>query len=324
VKLLNSKKMDYKEVVSDVNGLLASQKEWEERYAAYAKSLSVNENDYRDSRKKFQVNSPLYVYTNITQAKGTCEYDLRFAGQSVATIKVVRGKVFISTKNKDKSNKKFFEFTTPLHNTDWNSPDANKFRKHFKNCEKNGKSPEHQVENRLLAEFRKKLRADDKKLCNIQPVTLFGQFFQMPTPFTASGTEIKYSKEKGGGIDILSRIKHLDNKPNLCVMELKDENKAAESPAKVMKQAVAYATFIAQLLRSKSGNEWYRLFGFNSNVPENLTIDVAIVMPADTIRNEKFGEELEVCSNTTLKLYSLYFEKDSYDFTGSLKDNLLK
>lgn len=317
--------MDYKETVNEVNNLLTSNEEWVERYAGYTKKINKNKSGYEADRKKFREWLPLYVYTNVGKLLvGSHEYDLRFFGQSVATIKVSGDTVLISTKGKEDSNSKYFNVKNKLNDVDWTGTEAKAFREAFKKCEdKEAKSPEHHVENTLLAEFRKKDRKT-KKLCNIQPVRLSGMFFQMPTPLTASGSEIKYSEANGGGIDILSRAKHHDNKTNLCVMEVKDENIGNEPPEKAMKQAISYATFIAQLLRSKSGKEWYNLFGFKGNVPDQLTIDVAIVMPEDKERNNNFGEKgIKVLENTYLNLYSLYFKKDTHDFIGSLKDSLL-
>jgi len=62
-------------------------------------------------------------------------------------------------------------------------------------------------------------------------------------------------------------------------MELKDHNNDSEPPKKVMKQAIAYATFLARLLRSDSGDEWYKIMGVSGNIPEKLIIDTVIFMP---------------------------------------------
>jgi len=58
----------------------------------------------------------------------------------------------------------------------------------------------------------------------------------MPTPLTASGSNIVYSGGRGG-IDILARYNH-----RLTVIELKDEYNPKEGPDKVISQALAYAT----------------------------------------------------------------------------------
>ena len=72
-----------------------------------------------------------------------------------------------------------------------------------------------------------------KILCNIQPVKLAGiARFQMPTPFRVSDiNNVKYTGSTGGGIDIIARIRK-GSTTKLCIMELKDENKLKEPPAK--------------------------------------------------------------------------------------------
>ncbi|WP_436414824.1 hypothetical protein [Petrimonas sp.] len=155
----------------------------------------------------------------------------------------------------------------------------------------------------------------------------------MKTPIKASNSKnLSYSKQNGGGIDILSRVKHLDNSVRLCVMELKDDYSNSEPPKKAIKQAIAYATFLAQLLRSESGNTWYKIFGFSGDVPKKLIIDTAIVMPLPQGKEmTDFGmERLKVCENTYIELHGLYFidnkensvNKNNYEFIGSLKDNM--
>jgi len=324
--------MDYSKIVKKVNELLTENNEWKQRYAGYAQDILNKENIYKKGKTKFRPKSPLYCYTSVSKVTGNIEYDIRFCGQSVATAKIINDDIFISTnKDKDKSNKEYFDIGKPLVNEDWKGKNASEFRAKFtKELQKKekGKSREHHVENILLAEFGKK-KSVNKILCNIKPILLCDLFFQMPTPLTASKELIKPAK-KGGGIDILTRVRHKKGSGGrrICVMELKDENKANESPQKVMNQAIAYATFIARLLRSESGNKWYNIFGFRSTVPEKLIIDVSIVMPFNKDRNENFEtiELIPVAENTYLKLYSLYFHRNEtgvQGFAGSLKDDLL-
>jgi hypothetical protein len=321
----------YQETVSKVKDLLKTNiEEWEDRYSSYASEIKKRKQAFNKGRTEFHQWKPLYVYTSVSGAKGAkLEYDLRFLGQSVATLKIKDdGKVLITSK--DKRNEKYFGIKTKLKGSDWAGEEAKCFRKEFSVALKKGKMPkskEHRYENSLLVEFSKTDR-NTKLLCNIQPVKLSKMFFQMPTPLTASKNDIEYAKYSGGGIDILSRVKHCNNKTYLCVMELKDENKSTEPPEKAMKQAIAYAVFIACLLRSKSGNDWYKLFGYKGNVPENLDIDVAVVMPYNKDRNNDFGQALSVDGNTTLKLHALYTPENWPDnegeFIGSLKDILSK
>jgi len=321
--------VNFNECLKTTYNLLEQNNEWNARYAEYAEKIMKHiEGGIKPMR--FQVNPPFSRYTCISNATDhLLQYDLRVAGQSVATVFANPGaEVIISTKGKDDANKKYFSVTEALPDgTLWNSKKASTFRSQFSQANTTKtKSPEHRLENCLLKEF-KKTSADGKSLCNIQPVKLNGAFFQMPTPFKASTGTPEYANNSGGGIDILSRVKHKDCSTHLCVMELKDENKATEPPQKVAAQVLAYAVFIACLLRSKSGDVWYKIFGFSGSIPQRLVIDVAVVMPYDKSRSDNFKDipELKVCNNTYLKLYSLYFKEKggSYEFIGSLKDDML-
>lgn len=70
-------------------------------------------------------------------------------------------------------------------------------------------SAEHKCESLLLREFSKP-RSKNKSLCEIQPVVFGGKYVQITTPIAASKQgEITYPKNgKGGGIDILARVRH--------------------------------------------------------------------------------------------------------------------
>ena len=77
----------------------------------------------------------------------------------------------------------------------------------------------------------------------------------MPTPFKASDHTPTYRGKNGGGIDILACVRH-GNSTRLGVIEIKDETKPNENIELVINQAVTYACFIRELLRSKSGDKW--------------------------------------------------------------------
>lgn len=328
--------MNFTNTVETTNKLLSDNIEWINRYKNYAKKIARNQPIHKNGRTKFRIFSPFYLYTSISNLlkDNVLNYDLRFLGQSVALIKIKQGAVIITTnKNKDSSNKKYFDIDVPLRDVKWNSYIANKFRSEFNKCRSvRGHSKEHKIESALLSEFKGNIKSQ-KALYNIQPVLLAKSFFQMATPIKASLSEIKYAGAKGGGIDILARVRHKDNSIKLCVMELKDEYTNSEPPPKVMNQAIAYATFIANLLRSESGNNWYKLFGFKGNVPEILTIDVSIVMPYPIKGEpEDFNKErIKILENTFIELYSLYFKEKSkfidgynFEFTGSLREEMMK
>ncbi len=328
--------MKFAKTVGIVNKLLIDNDEWIIRYENYAGKITVNKHIHEAGRKKFRIFSPLYLYTSISNLLfiNVLNYDLRFLGQSIAKIKIKNDVVKIKTDRiKDSSNLKYFGIDMPLLDENWDSNKANKFRIEFKKCKSiKGHSNEHKIESGLLSEFHSKSKSQ-KSLSNIQPVLLANSFFQMATPIKASLSEIIYSNDKGGGIDILSRVKHKNHSVRLCVMELKDEYSNSEPSQKVMNQAIAYATFIANLLRGKSGNNWYEIFGFSGNVPEVLTIDVSIVLPYPKKGEpEDFNNErVEILENTYIELYSLYFKVKSkfidgynYEFTGSLKEEMMR
>ena len=338
--------MNNKEIINQTSCLLEENRnEWEDRYDRYAKKINLDQ--YANDRKKFRIPKPLNAYSSISRVekrtKYPTSYDLRYQGQSIGEIIVKNGKVYLNTKGKEEKNFKYFQYPKSWNSdyVEWDSTDAREFRKHFMSLDKsNAHSPEHKIEQFLLSEFSKETRSYEKKLCSIQPVRLGGLFFQMPTPFTASDhsngqINLKYVKEKGGGIDILARIKDKGNNPKLAVLELKDENKKSEPQKEVMWQALAYATFIAYLLRSKSGTFWWeKVFGFKKgSLPNDKPIEiiVATIMPRQEGTEFLEGEldEISVESlNVKLIPQTLYFNKDENgnptSFFGTLKDNLYR
>ena len=130
----------------------------------------------------------------------------------------------------------------------------------------------------------------------------------MPTPLSASNhNKTKHSGIHGGGIDILARVGTGGRATNLCIMELKDENTKKEPPLVALKQAVIYATFIRELIRSDSGQDWWKLFGFGGKVPRKLVLYAACVMPSNQNNDTSFkGMELDIIGDT-IKLHYLYF-----------------
>lgn len=197
------------------------------------------------------------------------------------------------------------------------------------------KSPEHEVENALLVEFRKKIGAE-KVLHNIQPVLLHGNFFQMPTPLKASTHDPEYVKHSGGGIDMLARIKTEGNcHTRLCVIEIKDENKASESQKTAMSQAITYATFVAKLLTEQL--DWMEFFmghktkrNRNSRCLDQFDIEVVTIMPEGI--TETFENKVLEVPGTNFKLHchSLYYnphkfsETHNFEFSGTFLAEIKK
>ena len=164
----------------------------------------------------------------------------------------------------------------------------------------------------FLTGFSKKSSLD-KILCNIQPVKIAGiARFQMPTPIRASDIKnIKFAGSGGGGIDIISRI-GTGKATKLCIMELKDENKAKGAPLEAVQQGLAYATFIRELLRSNSGQVWWGIFGFSGILPEQIELCVACVMPSTSNNDTSFANKIIKTTKDSFRLHYIYFqEKDN-------------
>jgi hypothetical protein len=64
-----------------------------------------------------------------------------------------------------------------------------------------------------------------------------------------------------------------------------------ETPQDALQQAIEYGRFLRELLRSKSGEKWWRLFEFNRAIPKNLTIRCACVVPDDIPDKRFLGNE---------------------------------
>jgi|LSQX01.2.fsa_nt_gb hypothetical protein len=294
--------------VNNAVELLDENPEWIKRYSGYVKEINKMTLENKRCRRLFRVKTPLYAYTSISKSKQSrCEYDLRYKGQSVGLVQVgKKDQVFLCINDaKKNSNSEFFNLKLE-GKFEWLASEAQDFRRHFYNIDSIPKSPEHALENKILAVFGKR-KSDSKPIRNIQPVKLNGQFFQFPTPFSASDKTLKYSGSNGGGIDILAR-----KAKKLTVIELKDENKPAESVDTVILQAVAYATFVAKLLSIQP--EWLKILGYTKDAPKE--INVLTLMPVGEEKASFEGMRIDV-GNYTLVLNTLYFDDDKLSFSGS-------
>lgn len=344
----------YLEIVQKTLSLLEDDKYkcWENIYEKYARKILKNIDKYEKVGKTYRLNLPLNVYSSIGRVVEGISFDIRFAGQSVGNIVLKSNKLTLNVTDKQaKYAKDNFGFTDsePLDYVGWKSKEAEQFRSFYNTkkseCGCNVKSEEHRIENMLLREFSKK-SSKDKLLCNIQPVKLGGRFFQLTTPLKGSTHVPEISMRKqgkyyigatGGGIDILARVK-VNGKIMITVFELKDENTKGEPQSMVMQQALIYATFVAKLLRSKaqdlskpynSSILWWSILRENYNnrrdiSDKHLDINVVTLMPYEpniSNENEDLCEIPIESLNTTLHLYSMYFERDNKgnpkSFSGS-------
>ena len=314
----------YESTIKKVQELLSSNPEWVERYRNYINKLSPETLEtYKKAQQQFSVPEPFKLYMPLSTAVNKCTsrntvFELRFHGQSVAEL-------YISNQNdktvflKIKGNSKIYDALESAkmdtaknrlksyHDSkhDWHSDTAKEFRKIYKDIEAtlNNDSnvilkgqPEHELESALLQNYAQK-SSKEKDITYIQPVMMKGTHarFQMPTPLGASKAkdgpeQIKYSNQNGGGIDILARMGS-GRSTTLAVMELKDQNIDSEPPEKAIMQAIAYAVFLRELLRSDCGQAWWTFFGFGGNVPEILNLKTIIVMPNEPNAAKDFANE---------------------------------
>ena len=307
---------DFMRVVGKTRSVLNDDPEWRGRYPDYAQQIADNTPSIASARSGFREWSPLKVYLNITSARGarrSVSFELRYLGQTVADLKGSKDKGFrLSTKHYETTNKRDFDCDIWLPSADWRGEDSARFRSFFKGRKgprlggSNRANEEHRLESLLLTEFSRK-RSREKPLLGIQPVRIAGVRFPMPTPISASNPRaIKYSGTRGGGIDILARTGTGGRATHLCILELKIKGGRSES-ASAMEQAIAYATFVRELLRSDSGAAWWRLFGFGGDVPEPLELYSACAMPLDEHNETWFGRRELNIEGDTIRLHYLYF-----------------
>ena len=283
---------------------------WKSRYKDYAEKMLNYENKKYELGKKIHEWSPLKFYLNVNEAKTgkqKLKLSVRYLGQIVADIIIDDNNIIIDTTPYDSKNKEFGD-VPKLEKVDWNSTQAKQFRKYFrmvkpKRLNINKKNEEHRLESQLLTEFLKN-NSINKLLCGIQPITFAGFRLPMPTALKAS-KEIKFGS---GHIDILART----TGHKITVIELKDENVNDEPIDKVLKQATAYAVFLIKLLRSESGKEWYKIFGFKGDIPKTLRIKVCGAMPFKDDNTYDQFESFELnCGDDILEYHWLYFKEEN-------------
>lgn len=314
--------MSIEELIKEAQDLLVINPEWKERYSKYARDILSNidnEQIIKKYKRRFNEFSPLMFYISTTHAKKNLKnrlyLDVRFSGQSVATLKASLNEITISTKGKADNNKRDFDCNIELNNVSWLDKVATEFRKHFRDrkttrnkTKDNKRNEEHNVESLLLTEFSKR-SSINKAIFGIQPIKILGYRFGMPTPISASNHKtLRYSEQYGGGIDIFARTGK-GRATYLTVIEVKDENNSKEPPIVALKQAIRYAVFIRELLRSDCGENWYKIFGFSGKIPNILTIRAVCAMPND-IQDESFAKQTFKIGDDKIECHYIYFKYD--------------
>ena len=321
---------DFEKQIENTLGLLEKhQGEWEGRYAGYAQALDTRAPAIARRKQLFHEYPPLRFYLRISDIKKRESYtpfDVRYRGQSVASMRVYDDKVRIDrigpNSDRDFETDETFKINEAV---DWRSKEATELRRHFRDLGGGLRcGREQNFESLLLTEFSKR-KSEGKGLLGIQPVRYCGFRFAVKTPLKASGHgKAEYAGCCGGGIDILARSGRGDA-TFLTVVEVKNENKPGEPAVDAVEQGIAYAVFLIKLLRSGSGAVWYRLFGFKRPLPEKLIIRVACAMPYP-IKGEydrSFGKRRLPVGGDEIECHYIYFtydeERDALkDFVSSL------
>ena len=316
---------EYEKVVKTVLETLTENPEWRRRYHNYYLDERII-STIKKMRKAFRLRAPIYSYLTISKAMNAdatkATFDLRYQGQSIADL-VVSAKTSDNnqgyevalqiSQGKAETNLRDFGFSMAENASGkpvWSLKDAAKFRAHFKaepvrTNAGNKKNQEHRAESEILTVMLKSRNAAEKILRDMQPALLCGERFQMPTPLSASGVKsgrLIYGGPQGGGIDILARARTGGANTNLCIIEVKDQNESKEPPQAAMKQAIAYTTFIWQLLRADAalGQKWWNMFGFGRDIPAQLTL---VAMPAKEGDEKYPGAEIQLDQDDKIVLH---------------------
>jgi len=301
-------------IAKEINEIFEKNKNKIERDSEkWIMALKNGENAFNLVKKEFHQWHPLRFYTSVTKAK-SCkpEISVRFFGQEVASLIVEDKDVFLVLKNHNKKNRECFKCSLEDGKYAWRGKESKEFRKHFKEIkEPEIRIPEHRVESKFLMEMCEGSGKFNIKGFKIRPVLIACKFpLQVPVPISASTGNPKFSR---GNIDILSRHKGRDNKDRLCLWELKGKGRYGRAAS----QVYIYAYTLLKILRhTKNGAGWYKVFGFNRNIPESLEIESVVAISQE--QEKKFNEEKIRLERTecfkigkdSIRLYIAFYEEE--------------
>lgn len=278
----------------------------------WANALVKNKDKVIKAGKEFHEWDPLRAYLSVTRAVNpSMVFSLRYQGQEVASLAIDgKERQLIIPPKTAQTNTSDFGVST-VGEFRWESKEARKFRKEFRTAtDKTEKVTEHRIESEFLKQMA--IGASSKfkgTLKNIQPV-LFASFpLQFPLPLSGNTGEPKSTR---GNIDILAR-RGTGKGTKISIWELKKPNATAHA----IEQAYIYAATLIKMLRSKSGETWYKkIIGFNGKLPDKLTIESVIAVSftgekkkTDFVEKlEKFKKKNEFqIGNDTIKLYVAHY-----------------
>jgi hypothetical protein len=314
--------MLYGNLLEDVKRLwLEHQSELERRICGWVKDIEDNRSFISRARSAFREWEPFMVYINFTKAKkgGSAVFSLRFNGQEVAQIKVNKNlevQLRVEKETHAKRNSKYFGWKDKPFKAMWDSQEAKEFRDFFREIVKGGRktkthSEEHKVETSLIREMK-------TNPSGIQPVMFERCPFQMSTPIPGSTGKPKISKRGGGNMDIVARRRDRGSRIRISVWELKKPSISGSDIVKAMKQAIIYASTLRMMLRSRCGEDWYKLLGFNKSIPLHLKIEAVIALSSHDRSNcekqiENIREELPLSIDEDSIIPCIAFYDDTYD-----------
>ena len=298
-------RIDYQKFADMVQAeLQGSDRSWIQQYAGYAQSLTHRKQQISAARKSFRVLEPLCCYITIGEIirEGRTAFDLRYLGQSVGSVIVKANGRRVLRVSKEKANNSLAYFGYPLGeiaDEDWSSGNlARQFRAFYQTlaCRQDifPRQQEHMVESALFSELEKTARSS-KTLAGIQPISyLPNTRFHMKTALKASSAaeDAVHVSPSGGEIDVFCRCRY-GNRSRLTVIEVKDENESGETFSLAIKQAIAYAVFIRELVRSDPGPLWMSLWGMGRQPWKNgFTINAVAAMPKGDTTEFGFAKQI--------------------------------
>lgn len=336
--------------------LIRDENDWQKRFGNYINIIEQNKEYIARVEKKISCQYPLRLYlplsnnnSKVIKKPEMICFDLRYKGNKLGTIEANCDEALFHpyTDRKGEQIVSDVEKLQSFDNYKWGDELEGEIRRILK--EEIETDEEHQFESCLLNDFANS-HYENKVIPYITPVTWTGNrssFFQMPTTWKGSKiserarTEEKLIQEirkgsfwavdsMGGGIDILARRIYRPAKPILSIMELKNPS-GSFSEYNVILQAIAYAVFIRELIRSKkaNGEKWWKFFisgGTSSSTELQLE---AVVLLAAKKRNKKpdFAESVIKLGEDKISLHYLYLEQKEDKSNGTpwtIKDTSLK
>ena len=108
--------MEINQIIQSTIDLLSENKEWEERFQGYIQNIAINHQ--KIGKRSFRKPDGLSLYSSV--GSNGKSYDLRFRGQSVATVKETAAEK-VELRPESVANQKYFEFDLCNEEVDWDS-----------------------------------------------------------------------------------------------------------------------------------------------------------------------------------------------------------